>query len=68
MACSVFDDLCKEQARFQNSYAYFAFSENKTLRGMSDNMSKQMARDAKAKMTEVTQRIIWHQQECQQCK
>jgi hypothetical protein len=67
MACAIFDELCKEQARFQQRYAYFAFPENKALRGMSDHMSKQMARDAKTKMVEVTQRMNWHQQGCPQC-
>jgi hypothetical protein len=68
MACSIFDELCKEHARFQKDYAYFALPQNKVLRRMSDNMSQQMARDAQTKIAEVTQRMSWHRQGCQQCK
>ena len=67
MPCAVFDKLCSDHARIQSEYAYFAYPQNKTLRRTSDRMSKQMARDAKRKMSEITQRINWHQQECQEC-
>ncbi len=67
MACAVFDRLCTDHGRAQNEYAYFAYPQNKTLRGTSDRTSKQRARDAKTKMAEITQRINWHQQGCQEC-
>ena len=67
MACAALDKLCCDHARVQSQYAYFAYPQNEALRRTSDRLSKEMARDAKRKMTEITQRINWHQQECQEC-
>jgi hypothetical protein len=67
MACVVLDKLCADHARVQSQYAYFAYPQNQALRGTSGRVSEEMARGAKRKMTEITQRINWHQQECQEC-
>jgi len=68
MACEIYEKLHRELKSAQEEWAYFAYPQNKTLRGVSDRRSKQMANGAKKKMAEISQRMSWHQQECPACK
>jgi len=68
MPCQEYERLQKEYKREQEEWAYFAYEQNKPLRRTSDSKSRQMAKAAKAKMSETMQRITWHWQGCEICK
>jgi hypothetical protein len=68
MACEALEQLEKDFKHRQSEYSYFAFSENKALRQMSDRQSKQYARAAQEKMSDLSRQIIMHQETCNECK
>lgn len=68
MPCENYGQLEGEWKSAKQEYAYFAYPENKVLRGVSDRKSKQMAKAAKEKMSQLDERMSWHRQECEVCK
>jgi hypothetical protein len=67
MACTVYEQLLSEYKSAQTEWAYFAYPQNKALRGTSDRKSKLMANAAKGKMSEISKRMRLHQQGCSDC-
>jgi hypothetical protein len=68
MACEIYEAFLRERKATQEEWAYFAYPQNADLRGMSVSQSKEMARQAKNKIKEISQRMIWHQHGCAACK
>lgn len=68
MSCETYKRLEKDLKFVREEWAYFAYDENKALRGTSDRKSKQMAKAAKEKMADISKRIGWHRQGCELCK
>ena|ERR1700730_13162389 len=68
MACKVYEQLASEEKSARREWAYFAYDENKTLRGISDRKSKRLAKDAMQKMSEAGNRMWLHRQNCENCK
>ncbi len=69
MPCETYEQLEREWKSAQEEWAYFAYPQNKSLRGgVSDRNSKQMAEAAKEKMSQLSKQMDWHRQECEACK
>jgi hypothetical protein len=68
MACEAYDKLEKNWQRARAEHSYFACSENSTLRQTSDRQSKQSARTAREKISDLGNQIVLHQQICAECK
>ncbi|MDA2914923.1 hypothetical protein MYX77_13405, partial [Acidobacteriia bacterium AH_259_A11_L15] len=68
MPCEVYAQLQHEWKSAQQEWAYFAYPQNKVFRGVSDRKSKQMAKAAKEKMSQLSERMSWHRQGCEACK
>ncbi len=68
MPCEAYEQLQRQLKSAQQERAYFAYPQNKVLRGVSDRKSKQMAKAAKEKMSQLSERMSWHQQGCEACK
>jgi hypothetical protein len=65
MPCEAYEQLQRQLKSAQQEWAYFAYPQNKALRGVSDRKSKQMAKE---KMSQLSERMSWHQQGCETCK
>jgi hypothetical protein len=65
--CEKYKKLKSQYESAQHDWAYFAYPQNKDLRGMSDRQSKKMAREAQDKMREIQQNMQWHKQSCEEC-
>jgi hypothetical protein len=68
MACQTYQALEQDLKGVRTEFAYFTFDENKTLRGMSDRQSKQCAKKARERISELSKEISWHRQTCAECK
>jgi len=68
MECEVYVQLKREWKSAQEEWAYFAYAQNKTLRGTSDRKSRQLAKEAKRKMNEASRRAVLHRETCDVCK
>ncbi len=68
MPCETYEQLEREWKSAQEEWAYFAYPENKALRGVSDRKSKQMAKAAKEKMSQLSEQMSLHRQGCEACK
>ena len=68
MPCKEYEDIKAQWDFARSEYAYFAFSENKLLRGTSDRKSKQLAKEAQAKQTKLSRAMSVHLEECEECK
>ncbi len=65
MPCEAYEQLQRQLKSAQQEWAYFAYPQNKVLRGVSDRKTKQMAKE---KMSQLSERMSWHQQGCEACK
>jgi hypothetical protein len=66
--CEKHEELNKQRKATQSDYSYFAYSQNKELRGMSDRQSKIQAKEAYRKLTEIGHLITAHKLNCEVCK
>ena len=66
--CEVLKQLKQQQKSAISEYSYFAYRENKTLRGISDRKSKQLEKEARVKMDAINLQISQHVQICVECK
>jgi len=68
MPCQTYEALEQSLKSARSEFAYFTFDENKALRGMSDRQSKQFAKKAQERISELSKHISWHRQTCAECK
>jgi hypothetical protein len=68
MACEAYKRLEKDWKHAQSEYSYFAHPQNKVLRQMSDRQSKQYAKAAQEKMSDLSRQLTLHQETCGECK
>jgi hypothetical protein len=66
--CDKYKKLKGQYESTQQEWAYFAYPQNKALRGTSDRQSKKMAREAQDRMREIQQNMQWHKQSCEECR
>ena len=70
MPCEAYEQLEREWKSAKQEWASFAYPQNKALvlSGVSDRKSKQMVKAAKEKMSQLSEGMNWHRQECEACK
>jgi len=68
MPCSRYEQLLAEWKEAQREWAYFAYDQNRELRGISDRKSKQLAKEAARKRDEINKIMSVHRIECAACK
>ncbi|MGC1416735.1 MAG: hypothetical protein WA817_15725 [Candidatus Acidiferrum sp.] len=66
--CEKYKNLQSQYQSAQQQWAYFAYPQNKALRGTSDRQSKKLARQAQDRTREILQSMQWHKQSCEECK
>jgi hypothetical protein len=69
MACKEYQDMEDKQKMARNTWAQFTYRENMHLRGgAGDQEAKQLAREARARVTEIGKQMHWHREYCEECK
>jgi hypothetical protein len=68
MPCDVYLKLESEYKSASQKYAQFTFEENRGIRGVSNTKAKELAREARARETAITQQMGDHRQNCETCK
>jgi hypothetical protein len=68
MECKSYEQLKRDWRSAQEEWAYFAYPQNKALRGVSDRESKQLAKEAKGKMSEASRRAFSHRETREACR
>jgi len=67
-ACAEYKQLEGQWKSAQQEWMYFVSPNTKDIRGTSARKSKEMARDAQAKMRQARQSMDWHKQACAACE
>ena len=69
MACKEYQDMEDKQKMARSTWAQFTYRENMHLRGgAGDQEAKQLAREARARVTEIGKQMHWHREYCEECK
>jgi hypothetical protein len=67
--CKEYEQMESMQNTERSTWAQFTYRENMHLRGGADNQeAKQLAREARARVTKIGRQMRWHREYCQECK
>jgi hypothetical protein len=69
MACKEYEEMENKHQMARSTWAQFTYRENMHLRGGADEQqAKPLAREARARVTEIGKQMRWHREYCQECK
>jgi hypothetical protein len=69
MACKEYEEMENKQQMARSTWAQFTYRENMHLRGRAgEEQAKQLAREARTRVTEIGKQMRWHREYCQECK
>ena len=69
MPCKEYEQMESMKKMQRSTWARFTYRENAHLRGgVGKEMAKELAKQARARITEMGKQMHWHREYCQECK
>jgi hypothetical protein len=69
MPCKEYEQMESQQTTEPSTWAMHTYRENThRRRGVSSQMAKELAREARARAAEIGKQMRWHREYCQECK
>jgi len=69
MPCKEYEQMESMQKMERSTWAQFTYRENQHLRGgVGDQQAKELAKEARARATQIGKQMNWHRQSCEECK